>query len=93
MIGCALGHLFVDQLVIKSKNNHKNCMHGIRNSKDNDVVEGQQGVEKNPVQTSNAQTECSTVVCVELETVTFLNIDEVQPNSVQLSHIPQLFQI
>ena len=86
-------HLFADQLVIKSKNNHKNCLHVIRNSKDNEVVEGRHGVEKNPVQTSNPQIECSTVVCVELETVTFLNIDEVQPNSVQLSQIPQLFQI
>ena len=68
-------------------------MHGIKTSKDNEVVEGRQGVENNPVQTSNAQIECSTVVSFELETVTFLIIDEVQPNSVQLSHIPQLFQI
>ena len=50
-------------------------------------------LKKKTVQTSNAQIECSTVVSVQPETVTFLNTDEVQPNLVQLSHIPQLFQI
>ena len=38
-------YLFADQLVIKSKNNRKNCMHGTRKSKDNELVEGR------PVQT------------------------------------------
>ena len=57
------------------------------------LLKGNRVLKKDLVQTLNAQIECSTVVSVEPETVTFLNIDEVQPNSVQLSHIPQLFQM
>ena len=57
------------------------------------LLKGDRVLKKRTVQASNAQIECSTVVSVEPETVTFLNIDEVQPSSVQLSHIPQLFQI
>ena len=39
----------------QKQNNHKNCMHGIRNSKDNKLVEGRQGVEKTSVQTLNVE--------------------------------------
>ena len=71
--------LFADQLVIKSKNNCKNCMHGIRNSKDNELVEGQQGVEKKPVQTLNVEMSVKQWFLLKKET-NVLVIDEIQPN-------------
>ena len=85
-------YFFADQLAIKSKNNRKNCMHGIINSKDNEVVEGRQGVGKKTVQTLNVEVSVKQWFLLKKETVTFLNIDEIQLNWVQLSYIPELFQ-